>query len=70
MGRVDCEAEQEIAHRFHITKYPTMKIWRNAEVYCVTVHLKIQADYFGKCLPIITCLNVYSLSYCIIHRRH
>ncbi|KAK2560542.1 Endoplasmic reticulum resident protein 44 [Acropora cervicornis] len=32
LGRVDCEAEQEIAQRFHITKYPTLKIWRNSEV--------------------------------------
>ncbi|XP_068688993.1 endoplasmic reticulum resident protein 44-like [Montipora capricornis] len=32
MGRVDCEAEQEIAQRFHITKYPTLKMWRNAQV--------------------------------------
>ncbi|CAH3159572.1 unnamed protein product [Porites lobata] len=32
MGRVDCEAEQEIAQRFHITKYPTLKLWRNAQV--------------------------------------
>ncbi|XP_015761302.1 PREDICTED: endoplasmic reticulum resident protein 44-like [Acropora digitifera] len=29
LGRVDCEAEQEIAQRFHITKYPILKIWRN-----------------------------------------
>lgn len=32
LGRVDCEAEQEIAQRFHITKYPTLKMWRNSEV--------------------------------------
>ncbi|KAL9957695.1 hypothetical protein ACROYT_G034623 [Oculina patagonica] len=31
-GRVDCESEQEIAQRFHITKYPTLKVWRNAQV--------------------------------------
>lgn len=31
-GRVDCESEQEIAQRFHITKYPTLKMWRNAQV--------------------------------------
>lgn len=43
-GRVDCESEQEIAQRFHITKYPTLKMWRNAQVkhYCY--------NYFYDCM--------------------
>ncbi|KAJ7340086.1 Endoplasmic reticulum resident protein 44 [Desmophyllum pertusum] len=31
-GRVDCESEQEIAQKYHITKYPTLKVWRNSQV--------------------------------------
>lgn len=29
MGKVDCDKESDIASRFHITKYPTLKIIRN-----------------------------------------
>lgn len=61
MGRVDCEAEQEIAHRFHITKYPTLKTWRNQQVYWVIVHLKVDADCLGKCMLIITWMYVVSV---------
>lgn len=29
MGKVDCDKEAAIATRFHITKYPTLKLFRN-----------------------------------------
>lgn len=29
MGKVDCDKESSIASRFHITKYPTLKLLRN-----------------------------------------
>nr|CAH7749310.1 unnamed protein product [Callosobruchus chinensis] len=29
MGKVDCEKESSVASRFHITKYPTLKVIRN-----------------------------------------
>ncbi|XP_063974958.1 endoplasmic reticulum resident protein 44 isoform X2 [Diachasmimorpha longicaudata] len=29
MGKVDCDAESSVASRFHISKYPTLKIIRN-----------------------------------------
>lgn len=32
MGRVDCDAEPEIAKRFQITKYPTLKVSLNGDV--------------------------------------
>lgn len=31
MGKVDCDKESSIATRFHITKYPTLKIIRNGQ---------------------------------------
>lgn len=31
MGKVDCEKESSVATRFHITKYPTLKIIRNGQ---------------------------------------
>lgn len=31
MGKVDCESEKAIATRFHITKYPTLKLIRNGQ---------------------------------------
>ena len=49
-GRVDCESEQEIAQRFHITKYPTLKMWRNAQVkhHCY--------NYFYDCMLLYICV--------------
>ncbi|KAA0183445.1 hypothetical protein HAZT_HAZT002783 [Hyalella azteca] len=32
IGKVDCERQQDIASRFHITKYPTLKLLRNGQV--------------------------------------
>ncbi|CAB3373589.1 Hypothetical predicted protein [Cloeon dipterum] len=32
LAKVDCDAEGSIATRFHITKYPTLKILRNGQV--------------------------------------
>lgn len=32
LGKVDCDRETSIASRFHITKYPTLKIVRNGQV--------------------------------------
>lgn len=29
MGKVDCDKEGAVATRFHITKYPTLKMFRN-----------------------------------------
>lgn len=29
MGKVDCDKEGAIATRFHISKYPTLKLFRN-----------------------------------------
>lgn len=29
MGKVDCDKEGAVATRFHITKYPTLKLFRN-----------------------------------------
>lgn len=31
LGKVDCDQQSEIAQRFHITKYPTLKIVRNGQ---------------------------------------
>lgn len=31
MGKVDCDRESSVASRFHITKYPTLKIIRNGQ---------------------------------------
>lgn len=31
MGKVDCDKEGTVATRFHITKYPTLKIIRNGQ---------------------------------------
>ncbi|XP_058810908.1 endoplasmic reticulum resident protein 44 isoform X2 [Phymastichus coffea] len=31
MGKVDCDKESKVASRFHITKYPTLKIIRNGQ---------------------------------------
>ncbi|XP_076312989.1 endoplasmic reticulum resident protein 44-like isoform X2 [Tachypleus tridentatus] len=31
-GKVDCEADSSIAARFHITKYPTLKLLRNGKL--------------------------------------
>ncbi|XP_017875303.1 endoplasmic reticulum resident protein 44 isoform X2 [Ceratina calcarata] len=31
MGKVDCEKESSVASRFHITKYPTLKVIRNGQ---------------------------------------
>lgn len=31
MGKVDCDKETSVATRFHITKYPTLKIIRNGQ---------------------------------------
>ena len=32
MGKVNCEKESSVASRFHISKYPTLKVIRNGEV--------------------------------------
>lgn len=32
LGKVDCDKETSIAYRFHITKYPTLKIVRNGQL--------------------------------------
>lgn len=32
LGKVDCDKESSIASRFHITKYPTLKIVRNGQL--------------------------------------
>jgi endoplasmic reticulum resident protein 44 len=32
LGKVDCDSEGSVATRFHITKYPTLKIFRNGQV--------------------------------------
>lgn len=31
MGKVDCDQESSVATRFHITKYPTLKVIRNGQ---------------------------------------
>ena len=31
MGKVDCDRDSSIASRFHITKYPTLKLFRNGQ---------------------------------------
>lgn len=31
MGKVDCDAESKLAARFHISKYPTLKVIRNGQ---------------------------------------
>lgn len=31
MGKVDCDRENSVATRFHITKYPTLKVIRNGQ---------------------------------------
>lgn len=32
LGKVDCDRETAVASRFHITKYPTLKIVRNGQL--------------------------------------
>ncbi|KAF4533117.1 hypothetical protein B566_EDAN003837 [Ephemera danica] len=32
LGKVDCDQEGAIATRYHITKYPTLKVFRNGQV--------------------------------------
>ncbi|XP_076062689.1 endoplasmic reticulum protein 44 [Oratosquilla oratoria] len=32
MGKVDCDSESSISSRFHITKYPTLKMLRNGQM--------------------------------------
>jgi endoplasmic reticulum resident protein 44 len=32
LGKVDCDSEGSVATRYHITKYPTLKIFRNGLV--------------------------------------
>ncbi|KAK6624957.1 hypothetical protein RUM43_005248 [Polyplax serrata] len=31
MGKVDCDRDSSVASRFHITKYPTLKLFRNGQ---------------------------------------
>ncbi|KAI6650899.1 Endoplasmic reticulum resident protein [Oopsacas minuta] len=31
LARVNCDHSKELSQRFHITKYPTMKLWRNGQ---------------------------------------
>lgn len=40
MGKVDCDNEKSIATRFHITKYPTLKVIRNG--------LPVKREYRGQ----------------------
>lgn len=40
MGKVDCDKETTIATRFHISKYPTLKLFRNG--------LPAKKEYRGK----------------------
>lgn len=42
LGKVDCDKEGAIATRFHITKYPTLKLFRNG--------LPAKKEYRGKIL--------------------
>lgn len=49
MGKVDCDKEAAIATRFHISKYPTLKLFRNG--------LPAKKEYRGK-------MFVYSIKLC------
>lgn len=40
MGKVDCDREGSVATRFHITKYPTLKMFRNG--------MPAKKEYRGK----------------------
>lgn len=40
MGKVDCDQQSELASRFHITKYPTLKVIRNGQ--------PMKREYRGK----------------------
>lgn len=31
LARVNCDNSKELAQRFHISKYPTIKLWRNGQ---------------------------------------
>ena len=31
LARVNCDSSKELAQRFHISKYPTIKLWRNSQ---------------------------------------
>ena len=31
LARVNCDSSNELAQRFHISKYPTIKLWRNGQ---------------------------------------
>lgn len=32
LAKIDCENEQELCQRYHVSKYPTLKVFRNGEV--------------------------------------
>lgn len=49
MGKVDCDKEGAVATRFHITKYPTLKLFRNG--------LPAKKEYRGKYLILVTLIK-------------
>ncbi|KAK4305747.1 hypothetical protein Pmani_022372 [Petrolisthes manimaculis] len=48
VGKVDCDAESSIASRFHITKYPTLKLLRNGQATKREYRGQRSADAFAS----------------------
>lgn len=48
VGKVDCDAESSIASRFHITKYPTLKLLRNGQATKREYRGQRSADAFAN----------------------
>ena len=53
MGKVDCDKEGAVATRFHITKYPTLKMFRNG--------MPAKKEYRGETHKIVSNLNSIQL---------
>ena len=54
LGKVDCEVESSIAHKFQITKYPTLKMWRNGQVtYTYNKFYSVKAHYLTSVFKIV-----------------
>ncbi|XP_045127399.1 endoplasmic reticulum resident protein 44-like [Portunus trituberculatus] len=48
VGKVDCDSESSIASRFHITKYPTLKLLRNGQATKREYRGQRSADAFAS----------------------
>ncbi|XP_004923220.1 endoplasmic reticulum resident protein 44 isoform X2 [Bombyx mori] len=76
MGKVDCDKEGAIATRFHITKYPTLKLFRNGlpakKEYRGQRSVEAFAEFIKKQLvdPIVTFSSIKELHDLSDEKRH